>query len=59
MNSGFMSRTTKKRSIRKGGSKRETSKANELIITKLQEQVVELKNNMNSDIQRIDQAIES
>ena len=38
MNSGFMSRTTKKRGIRKG-DKRVTSLAmqNELIITKLQE----------------------
>ena len=51
MNSGFMSRATKKRGIRKG-DKRATSLAmqNELIINKLQEQLVELKSQMNGDI---------
>ena len=47
VNSGFMSRTTKKRSIRKGGSKRGVdglAKQNELIIQKLQESLAELKN---------------
>lgn len=54
--SGFMSRTTKKRSFKKGAKTRTTSLAmqNELIINKLQEQLVELKNKMNTDVQRID-----
>ena len=57
--SGFMSRTTKKRSFKKGAAKRTTSLAmqNELIINKLQEQLVEVKNKMNTDIQRIDLSI--
>lgn len=57
--SGFMSRTTKKRSFKKGAKTRTTSLAmqNELIINKLQEQLVELKNKMNTDVQRIDASI--
>lgn len=51
-NSGLMSRTTKKRSIRKGGGKRSVSLAmqNEILINKIQEQFGEFKNNHTSEI---------
>lgn len=51
INSGFMSRATKKRSIRKGG-KRSISLAvqNEAIINKIQEQLAEFKSQVNADI---------
>ena len=65
MNSGFMSRNTKKRSIRRDGrggqGKRSISLAiqNETLINKIQEQLVEFKQSVNNDIQRIDASAET
>ena len=58
MNSGFMSKGTKKRSIRKGG-KRSISLAvqNETLINKIQEQLAEFKAHVATEFTRVDKSV--
>ena len=60
-NSGFMSRNTKKRSIRRGDGKRSVSMAikNETLINKIQEQVAEHKLHCQQEFARVDSSIET